>query len=111
MYSKSDVKLSTNDVNLSFLKIEKEENKFKNKNDNFDFKIRIFYDKCNLIELLVHVYMQAASIILEKRALSHFYLSRMYAMMFNQFCINIKQYFEESKWQRRNLNKWHFMHI
>jgi hypothetical protein len=71
----------------------------------------IFYDKCNVIELLKHVYMQNAFIMLEKRALNHFYSNRVYAMIFHQFCINIKRYFEQSKWERYNLNKWHFMHI
>jgi hypothetical protein len=50
----------------------------------------IFYDKCNVIELLEHAYMQVASIMLEDRALSHYYSNRMYAMTFNQFCINIR---------------------
>jgi hypothetical protein len=89
----------------------KKDNKFKNKNDNFDFKIMIFYDKCNVIELFEHVYIQIALIMLEKRALNHSYSNRVYAIIFHQFCINIKRYFEQSKWQRYNLNKWHFMHI
>jgi hypothetical protein len=84
------------EINRS-IKIYKEENKFKNKNDNFDFKIRIFYDKCNVIELFKYVYMQTVSIMLEECVLNHFYLNRMYAMTFHQFCINIERYFEESK--------------
>ncbi len=96
---------------VDLIKIYKGKDKFKNKDDNFDFKIMIFHDKCNVIKLFKHVYMQAASIMLEERVLSHFYSNRMYAMTFNQFCINMKRYFEESKWQRHNLNKWHFMHI
>jgi hypothetical protein len=32
-------------------------------------------------------------------------------MTFHQFCVNMKRYFEESKWQRHNVNKWHFMNI
>ncbi len=83
----------------------KEENKSKSKDDNFDFKIMIFYDKCNVIELFKHVYMQIALIMLEERALNHYYLNRMCAMTFNQCCINIKRYFEESKTQRHNLNE------
>jgi hypothetical protein len=71
----------------------------------------IFYDKCNVIELFEHVYMQVASIMFEKRALNHYYSNRMYAMTFHQFCVNMKRYFEKSKWQRHNLNQWHFMHV
>jgi hypothetical protein len=71
----------------------------------------IFYDKCNVIKLFENAYIQVASIMLEKRALNHFYSNRMYTITFHQFCINIKRYFEESKWQRYNLNKWHFMYI
>jgi hypothetical protein len=71
----------------------------------------IFYDKCNVIELLEHVYMQVASIMLEEHALNQYNTNRMYAMTFHQFCVNMKRYFEESKWQRHNLNKWHCMNI
>jgi hypothetical protein len=68
---------------IDLIKIYKKENKFKNKNDNFDFKIMIFYDKCNVIELFEHAYMQIASIMLEERALNHYYFNRMYAMTFH----------------------------
>jgi hypothetical protein len=49
--------------------------------------------------------------MLEKRALNHYYSNRIYAITFHQFCVNMKRYFKESKWQRHNLNKWHFMNI
>jgi hypothetical protein len=82
---------------IDLIKIYKEENKFKNKNDNLDFKIMIFYNKCKIIELFKHVYMQVTLIMFEERALNHYYSNRMYAMTFHQFCVNMKGYFEESQ--------------
>jgi hypothetical protein len=55
--------------------------------------------------------MQDFSIMLDERALNHFYVNHMQTNIFNQFCSNMKIYFEESEWHRHNLNKWHFMHI
>ncbi len=47
--------------------------KFTNTNDNFDFKLKIFFNKCKRVELSSHVYMKKASFMFTKRALFHFY--------------------------------------
>ncbi len=73
------------------------ENKFDITNDNFDFKIMIFYDKCNRANLSQIAYDQNASIMLRDQTLTYFYINRHIFDSFNDFCINIKNFFESLK--------------
>jgi hypothetical protein len=87
-------------------KIYQDENKFDITNDNSDFKIMIFYDKCNRANLSQIAYNQNASIMLRDQVLTYFYINRHIFELFNDFCINIKNFFESLEWQRFNLAKW-----
>jgi hypothetical protein len=58
----------------------------------------IFHDKCNAVELNYNAYMQAVSIMLEEWASKHYYIIHMCESIFDQFCNNIKTYFEEHEW-------------
>jgi hypothetical protein len=49
----------------------------------------------NAVELSYNAYVQAALIMLEERASKHYYTIHMYESTFNQFCNNMKTYFEE----------------
>ncbi len=49
--------------------------------------------------------------MLAKRALFHFYDNQYEDITFDKFCVDIKKFFEESKWKRFNLIKWQFIHI
>ncbi len=75
-------------------KIYQDENKFDITNDNSDFKIMIFYDKCNRANLSQIAYNQNASIMLRDQVLTYFYINRHIFELFNDFCINIKNFFE-----------------
>ncbi len=92
-------------------KIYKNDEKFKSINDNFNFKLRIFFNKCTRVELSSHAYRKEASFMLAKRALFHFYDNQYENITFDKFCVDMKKFFEESKWKRFNLTKWQFIHI
>jgi hypothetical protein len=87
------------------------EKKFTNTNDNFDFKLRIFFNKCKRVELSSHAYMKEAKFMLAKRALFHFYDNNYENITFDKFRVDMKKFFAESKWKRYNLTKWQVMHI
>jgi hypothetical protein len=87
------------------------EKKFTNTNDNFDFKLRIFFNKCKRVELSSHAYMKRATFMLAKRALFHFYDNNYENITFDKFRVDMKKFFEKSKWKRYNLIKWKVMHI
>ncbi len=92
-------------------KIYKNDEKFKNTDDNFEFKLKIFINKCKRVELLSHAYMKEIAFMLANRTLFHFYVNEYENIIFDQFRIDMKRFLEESKWKRFNLTKWQFIHI
>ncbi len=93
-------------------KIYRKKDKFSDTNSNFDYKIMIFYDKCRRANLSSHAYSQGASIMLSDQALIHYYSNQLQMNHdFFDFCISIKNAFEESEWQRRNLIRWQIISI
>ncbi len=92
-------------------KIYTTDEKFTSTDDNFDFKLRIFFNKYRRVELSSHAYMKEASFMLAKRALSHFYDNNYENITFDKFRDDMKKFFKESEWKRFNLTKWQFMHI
>jgi hypothetical protein len=85
--------------------------KFTNTNDNFDFKLKIFFNTCKRFELSSHAYMKEVFFMFAKCALSHFYDNNYENITFDKFRVDMKKFFEESKWKRFNLTKWQVMHI
>jgi hypothetical protein len=58
----------------------------------------IFYDKCKRVELSSHAYIQNVSIMLSSQTLIHYYSNQLQLSNdFFDFCINIKNAFEESE--------------
>jgi hypothetical protein len=79
-------------------KICKKKDKFSDTDNNFDYKVRIFYDKCKRVELFSHAYIQSVSIMLSSQTLIHYYSNQLQLSNdFFDFCINIKNAFEESE--------------
>jgi hypothetical protein len=92
-------------------KIYKNDEKFKNTNDNFEFKLKIFFNKCKRVELSLHAYLKKIAFMLANRALSHFYVNEYKNITFDKFRVDMKTFFEKSEWKRFNLTKWQFIHI
>ncbi len=93
-------------------KIYKKKDKFNDTNSNFDYKVMIFYDKCKRASLSSHAYIQDALIMLSSQTLIHYYSNQLQLNHdFFDFCINTKNAFEESEWQRRNLIRWQIISI
>jgi hypothetical protein len=92
-------------------KIYKNDEKFKNTDDNFEFKLKIFINKCKRVELSSHAYLKEVAFMLANRTLFHFYVNEYENITFDKFRIDMKRFFEESEWKRLNLTKWQFIHI
>jgi hypothetical protein len=96
------------DKGLSMLnKLYKKKKKFENTENNFDYKLTIYLDKCRHADLSDHVYEKEISIILIDEKLTRYYVNKANFITFNDFCISMQTYFENSKWQSHNLDKWH----
>ncbi len=93
-------------------KIYKKKDKFSDTDNNFDYKVMIFYDKCRRVELSSHAYIQSVSVMLSSQALYYYYSNQLQLSHdFFDFCISIKNAFEKSEWQRRNLIRWQIISI
>jgi hypothetical protein len=78
-------------------KIYKNDEKFKNTDDNFDFKLKIFVNKCKRVGLFAHAYMKEIAFMLANRTLFHFYVNEYENIIFDQFRIDMQRFFEESE--------------
>jgi hypothetical protein len=78
-------------------KIYKNDEKFKNTDDNFEFKLKIFINKCKRVELSSHAYLKEIAFMFASRALSHFYVNEYENITFDKFCVDMKRFFEESE--------------
>jgi hypothetical protein len=92
-------------------KIYKNDEKFKNTNDNLKFKLKIFINKCKRVDLSSHAYLKKIAFMFANRALSYFYVNEYKNITFDKFRVDMKRFFEESEWKRFNLTKWQFIHI
>jgi hypothetical protein len=87
-------------------KIYRDKDRFKDSKDNFEFKLLIFFDKYSQINLSKHAYLKAVLIMLFDQTLTYYYLNKVIYFIFDDFCTSIRVYFENSEWQRSNLDKW-----
>jgi hypothetical protein len=91
---------------ISLSKIYRDEDRFSDSKDNFEFKLLIFFDRCSQVNLSKHAYLKAVSIMLSDQTLTYYYSNKVTYFTFDDFCINMRTYFENSEWQRSNLDKW-----
>lgn len=70
-------------------KIYKEEDKFGNTGNNFNFKVTIFYNRYRRISLLSNVYIHNSFIILSDQAHKYYYVNYSNIFIFHQYCINM----------------------
>jgi hypothetical protein len=76
-------------------KIYKNDEKFKNTDDNFEFKLKIFINKCKRVDLSSHAHLKKIAFMLANRALFHFYVNEYENITFDKFRVDMKKFFEE----------------
>jgi hypothetical protein len=88
----------TYEKELSMLnRLYKNEKKFERTENNFDFKLTIYLDKCRHADLSKHAYEKEISVMLTDETLTRYYANRANFITFNDFCINMRTYFEDSE--------------
>jgi hypothetical protein len=75
-------------------KLYKEKKKFEDTENNFDFKLTIYFDKCRHADLSKHAYDKGISVMLIDETLIRYYVNRTNFIIFNDFCISMRTYFE-----------------
>jgi hypothetical protein len=97
-YVSSSSSKITYEKELSMLnKLYKKKKKFEDTRDNFDFKLTIYLDKCRHADLSEHVYEKEISAMLTDETLIRYYVNKTNFITFNDFCINMQTYFEDSE--------------
>jgi hypothetical protein len=87
-------------------KIYNNSEKFDKIEDNFTFKLFIFIDKCNRVNLFEKIYMQDAFIMFSWKTQIYYYANKNTILTFENFRNQMRLFFEDSEWRRFNLNKW-----
>ncbi len=78
-------------------KIYKNDDKFDIIDDNFNFKILILYNKCKRADLSRIAYDKDVSIMFREQILIYFYTNRVIFTTFDDFCVSMKNFFEDFK--------------
>ena len=73
---------------------------------SFDYKLTIFHDICQRVELPQEAIMRAFPTMLKGLAQDHFYNSKLSNRTFEDACTNIRNFFKGPGFHRRNLDKW-----
>jgi hypothetical protein len=89
-------------------KLYSEKAKYSGKNDNFSFKLTMFNDMCDRVDVSFEAKLKAFSTMLKELALDYYYanvISSKNAFTFDDVCISIMSYFEDAEYKRSILNK------
>lgn len=78
-------------------KLYKKENKFSETNDNFDFKLIIFHNKCRLISLSQTAYIQDVESMLIDEAFAQFYAAKYQKRNYDDFLKKIRDFYKKSE--------------
>src|SRR6202021_1919224 len=92
----------------SLVKYYTEESKYNGENDNFDFKLTIFYDLCTKAAIPKVALAQAYSTMLKGMALDHYYTNpkNSRTTSFEQMHQATRNYFEGPEYRRKVLRQW-----
>ncbi len=95
MSQKLDVSNQIYAKKLASLKKDyKNDEKFEDTNDNFNYKLLVFYDKCKRVDILSKIYDEVVSIMFRDHAQHYFFQNRVSFSTFNDFCEDMKFFFE-----------------
>ena len=90
-------------------KLYTDESKYSGENDNFDFKLTIFTDRCQKADIPKQEFSQAYSTMLRGLALDHYYTnlkSNPLSAPFDKLCEATRNYFEGPEYKRNILTQW-----
>lgn len=82
--------------------------KYNEKNDNFIFKLIVFYNICIKANVSQKTKLKIFSIMLKNLTLNYYYLNinnKNALITFDEICLTIRFYFENAKYKRKILFK------
>jgi hypothetical protein len=91
-------------------KLYTNETKYSDENDSFSFKLTIFHDMCDLVNVSQSAKLKAFLIMLKNLTFDYYY-SNMFTIIiivitFDEVCFSMRNYFENVEYRRDILSKW-----
>jgi hypothetical protein len=89
-------------------KLYSDEAKYSEENDNFSFKLIMFNDMCDRVDVSFKTKLKAFSIMLKRLVLNYYYAnmtSKDHSITFDDVCVSMMNYFEDAEYKRDILNK------
>jgi hypothetical protein len=74
-------------------------------NSHFDYKLTIFYNVYERVELSREAYIRAFLIMLKGLVEIHYFNGMLFILLYLDVCNNMRAYFESLEYYRSNLNK------
>jgi hypothetical protein len=93
---------------INLTKLYSDETKYSEENDNFSFKLIMFNDMCNRVDVSLETKLKAFLIMLKRLALNYYYanvINNKISFTFDDVCISMMNYFEDAEYKKNILNK------
>jgi negative regulator of genetic competence, sporulation and motility len=94
---------------INLTKLYSDETKYSEENDNFSFKLIMFNDMCDRIDVSSETKLKAFPTMLKELALDYYYAnvtsSKNASFTLDDVCISMMNYFEDAEYKRSILNK------
>ncbi len=93
---------------VNLVKLYTDKAKYSEENDNFSFKLIMFNDMCDRIDVFYETKLKALLIMLKRLALNYYYsnvINNKTSLTFDDVCVSIMSYFEDVEYKRSILNK------
>jgi hypothetical protein len=95
---------------VNLIKLYTDKAKYSEENDNFSFKLIMFNDMCDQVDVFFETKLKAFLTMLKRLAWNYYYAnvtsSKNDSFTFDDVCISIMSYFESAEYKRSILNKW-----
>ncbi len=93
---------------INLIKLYSDQTKYSEENDNFSFKLIMFNDMCDRVDVSSEIKLKAFLTMLKKLALNYYYaniINSKTSFTFDNVCISMTNYFEDAEHKRNILNK------
>ncbi len=93
---------------INLTKLYSDKTKYNKENDNFSFKLIMFNDMCDRVDVSSETKLKAFLTMLKRLALNYYYsnvINSKASFTFDDVCVSIMSYFEDAEYKRSILNK------
>jgi hypothetical protein len=92
----------------NLIKLYTNETKYNDENDSFSYKLTIFHDMCDRVDVLQSIKLKTFFIMLKDLTFDYYYsnMNIDIFIIFDEICFLMKNYFEDVEYKRDILSRW-----